>query len=120
VLGDVALDEDTAALRVEPDGEQVERRVTGVAPEHRRVDLVGEGVQVDHAVVGVAVVLERHPVPEGPQVVAQGEVARGGDAGEDPFHGSPWYVQCRGAPDRMRWAFGGCAARRGRFGIVGV
>ena len=79
-----------AALRVEPDGEEVERGVGGVAAEHRRVDVDGKGVQVDDAVEGVAVVLERHPVPEGPQVVAEGEVARGGDAGEDPFHGSPW------------------------------
>ena len=76
--------------RVEPDGEEVAGGVERVAPEHRRVDLVGEGMQVDHAVEGVAVVLERHPVPERPQVVAEGEVARGGDAGQDPFHGAPW------------------------------
>ena len=90
VLGDVALDEDGAALRVEPDGEEVACGIERVAPEHGRVDLVGEGVQVDHAVEGVAVVLEGHPVPEGPEVVAEGEVARGGDAGQDPFHGAPW------------------------------
>ena len=75
---------------IEADGEEVEGGIERVAAEHRRVDLDGEGVQVDHAVEGVVVVLERHPVPEGPQVVAEGEVARRGDAGEDPFHGSPW------------------------------
>ena len=77
-------------LRVETDGQQVEGGVERVAAEHLRVDLDGEGMQVDDAVEGVVVVLERHPVPEGPQVVAEGEVARRGDAGQDPFHGSPW------------------------------
>ena len=33
-------------------------------------------------------VLEGHPVTEGPQIVAQCEIARGGDAGEDPAHGA--------------------------------
>ena len=70
------------------------RRLKAASSELRRstwrVDLARERMQVDDAVEGVAVILERHPVPEGPEVVAEGEVARGGDAGEDPFHGSPW------------------------------
>ena len=71
-------------VRVEADRQQVEGGVEGVGPQVGRVDLGGERVQVDHAVEGVVVVLERHPVSQGPEVVAQGEVARGRDAGEDP------------------------------------
>ena len=90
VLGDVALDEQGAALGVEPDGEQVEGGVERVGPQVRRVDLGGQGVQVDHAVEGVVAVLEGDPVPQGPEVVPQGEVARWRDAGKDPVHGAPW------------------------------
>ena len=90
VLGHVALDEEGAALGVEADGQQVEGGVEGVGPQVGRVDLRGQGVQVDHAVEGVVVVLEGDPVAEGPEVVAEGEVAGGRDAGEDPAHGAPW------------------------------
>ena len=90
VLRHVALDEEGAAVGIEPDGEQVEGGVERVRTQLGRVDLDGEGVQVDHAVEGVVALLERHPVPEGPEIVSQGEVARGGDAGEDPVHGAPW------------------------------
>ena len=90
VLGDVALDEEGAAVGIEPDGEQVQGGVERVGPQVGRVDLRGEGVQVDHAVEGVVAVLEGNPVPEGPEVVPQGEVAGRRDAGEDPVHGAPW------------------------------
>ena len=54
------------------------------------LDLGGQGVQVDHAVEGVVAVLEGDPVPEGPQVVPEREVAGRRDSREDPFHGAPW------------------------------
>ena len=90
VLGHVALHEQGAAVGIEADGQQVEGGVERVGPQVGRVDLGGEGVQVDHAVEGVVAVLEGHPVPQGPEVVPQGEVARGRDAGKDPVHGAPW------------------------------
>ena len=90
MLGDLALDEQGAALGVEADGQQVQRRVERVGPQVGRVDLRGQGVQVDDAVEGVVAVLEGDPVAQGPEVVPQGEVARGRDAGEDPAHGAPW------------------------------
>ena len=42
-----------AALGVEPDGQEVHGGVEGVGPQVGRVDLGGQGVQVDHAVEGV-------------------------------------------------------------------
>ena len=67
VLGNVALDEEGAALGVEADGEQVERGVERVGPQVGRVDLGGQGVQVDHAVEGVVGVLEARPSDAGPR-----------------------------------------------------
>ena len=90
MLGDVALDEQGGALGVEPDGQQVEGGVERVGPQVGRVDLGGQGVQVDHAVEGVVAVLEGDPVAQGPEVVPQGEAARGRDARKDPVHGAPW------------------------------
>ncbi len=92
MLGNVALDEERAALGVEPDGQEVEGGVEGVGPQVGRVDLGRQRVQVDHAVEGVVAVLEGDPVTQGPEIVPQGEAARGRDAGEDPVpvHGSPW------------------------------
>ena len=108
MLGDVALDEEGAALGVEADGQQVQGGIEGVGPQGGRVDLGGQGVQVDHAVEGVVVVLEADPVAQGPEVVPQGEVARRRDAGEDPVHGAPWYWRRRSEAGR------GCACGHGR------
>ena len=90
VLGDVALNEEGAAVRIQPDGEQVERRIERVGPDVHRVDVRGQRMEVDDAVEGVVALLEGHPVPEGPEVVPQGEIAGGRDTGEDPVHGAPW------------------------------
>ena len=61
--------------------------VEGPAAQLGRVDLQGQGVEVDDAVEGVVVVLVGHPVANGAQVVPQMEVAAGLDAGEDSGHG---------------------------------
>ena len=90
VLGDVALDEEGATVGIEPDGQQVQGRIERVGAQVGRLDLRGEGMEVDHAVEGVVAVLEGNPVPEGPEVVPQREVAGRRNAGEDPVHGAPW------------------------------
>ena len=82
VLGHVALDEQGAPLGVEPGGQQVEGGVVGPGPQLGRVDVEGEGVEVDHAVEGVVVVLVGRPSCGWPQVVAEVEVAAGLDSGE--------------------------------------
>ena len=90
VLWHVALNEQGAAVRVEPDCEEVEGGIERVGPDGGRVDVRGQRVEVHDAVEGIVPVLEGHPVPQGPEVVPQGEVARGRDAGKDPVHGAPW------------------------------
>ena len=86
VLDDVALDEEGAPLGVEPGGQQVEGGVAGAGPQVGRVDVEGQGVQVDDAVEGVVGVLVGHPIADGPQVVAEVEVAAGLDSGEHAGH----------------------------------
>ena len=87
VLGHVALDEQRAALGVEAGGQEVERGLVGPGPQLVRVDVEGQGVQVDDAVEGVVDVLVGHPVADGPEVVPQVEVAAGLQAGENSGHG---------------------------------
>ena len=86
MLVHVALDEDGADLGVEPGREEPRRRLERASPQQRRIVLEGEGVQVDDAEEGVVVVLVRHPLAEGAEVVA--DVRRAGrlDAREDPLH----------------------------------
>ncbi len=75
VLGNVALHEQGATVGVQTDGEQVQRGVQRVGAQLGRVDLGGEGVEVDHEVEGVVAVLEGNPLPEGPEVVPESEIA---------------------------------------------
>ncbi len=75
VLGNVALYEERATVRIEPDGEQVQRRIQRVGAEVGRVDLGGESVQIDHEIEGVVAILEGDPLPKSPEVVPQSEIA---------------------------------------------
>ena len=86
VLDHVALDEQGAPIGVEPGGQQVERGVVGPAPQFGRVDVERQGVEVDHAVERIMGPLVLHPVADGPQVVAEMEVAAGLDSGEHTCH----------------------------------
>ena len=86
VLGDLTLDEEGAAVGVEPHREQVQHGVECVGPERLGRDLRRERVEVNDAVEGVVAVLEAHPVPQRAEVVAQREVAGGRDAREDAVH----------------------------------
>ena len=90
VLGDVALDEERADLRVEAGGEQVDRGLHRARPEHGRVDLERQGVEVDDAVERVVVVLVGHPLADGAQVVPQMEITGRLHARKDPGHGATW------------------------------
>ena len=83
VLGHVALDEERALLRVEADRDQLGDRDEGALAQHGRVVLDGDRVQVDDAVERVVVVLQRHPLPQGTEVVAEMERVGGRlDAGQ--------------------------------------
>jgi len=67
VLGDVALDEQGAAIGVEPGGQQVERGLEGATAQLGGIDVERQGVEVDDAVVGVVHVLVGHPVADRPR-----------------------------------------------------
>ena len=82
----VALDEECAAGRVEPGGEEDRGRTAGPVGEAGRVVGHRDGVQVDDAVDRVVVVLSLHPMAHGPQVVAEMHLAGRLDAREDPGH----------------------------------
>ena len=86
VLGDVALHED----RADRPGRARRRRATtpsrGCGRAARRVVSSGEGVQVDDAEERVRLVLVRHPLAEGAEVVADVRRTGGLNAREDSFH----------------------------------
>ncbi|MDH6549194.1 hypothetical protein M2162_003291 [Streptomyces sp. SAI-041] len=83
VLGDVALDEEGAALRVESRGEELGGGQTGVGRELLRVLRNRDRVQVDDHVERVVRLLQGHPLADGAEVVAEVERACGGlDSGE--------------------------------------
>ena len=62
--------------------------------EGRRVLGDGDGVQIDHAVDAVVLILQRHPVAQRPQVVADVDVPCGLDAREDLLG---WHLSSRTA-----------------------
>jgi hypothetical protein len=87
VLVDVALDEEHAALGVEPGGEQRRRRVDRVLEKRRRVVRNADRVQVDDAVERLAALLVGDVVPDGAEVVAEVLSPRRLDAREHARHG---------------------------------
>jgi len=86
VFGDVALHEDSGHLGIEPDCEQRGRQFESVLAHDARAVSHGQGVQIDDAVEGVALVLAAHPVAKGPEVIAEMNRAGGLDAREDTSH----------------------------------
>ena len=83
--GKIGLAYERAAVRVETHGQQVESHLAGQLPELVAVVDRGQGVVVDDGVDRVVLVLERHVVPLGAEVVAEMARAAGLDAGEHPF-----------------------------------
>ena len=83
MLRHVALHEHDGPLGIDARGEEEIDQVDGVAPQLGALLPHGDGVQVDGAVHAVVRLLQRHPVADGAQVVA--EVQRAGrlDAAED-------------------------------------
>jgi len=81
--GDVALDEDRRALRVEADGEQQRGEREGRLAQVGRVVLDGDRVQVDDAEEGVAVLLHGDVLAHRADVVAEVLGSCGLDAGKN-------------------------------------
>ncbi len=70
MLGHVALDEEGADGGIDTGRQQARRGVQGALRQRGRVVFLRQGVEVDHAVEGVGV-LVGHPVAHRPQVVAE-------------------------------------------------
>jgi hypothetical protein len=77
VLGDMALDEEDRAGRVDAGGEELGGGQPRPAAEQPGVVLDGDRVLVDDAVVGAVVLLQGHPLHERPQVVPEVQRVRG-------------------------------------------
>ena len=99
VLGDVALHEHRADLRVEPAREEPGGGVEGTAAQLGRVLFDRQGVQVDHAEDRVGLVLVDDPLAEGPEIVADVRRARRLHPGKDPLHRKKDSGRCPEARD---------------------
>ena len=87
MLGDMALHEQRAALRVDADGEEELREFEGPCPEHGRILGDGERVEIDDTEDGVGLTLIGHPVAESSEEGAELDRPGGFDAREDACHG---------------------------------
>ena len=98
VLRHVALHEQDAALRVEAGGHEQRRELTAAVGELIALVRHRHRMEVDDAIHGVVAVLVVDPAANGPQVVAEMQVARGFDAGEHACHWMPPSI-CEDASD---------------------
>src|SRR3546814_8255622 len=97
-----------------PDSRPSPRGCAGVAPPG---PATGYGVLVDDAVDAVEVVLQGHEVADGPEVVAEMQVAGGLNARKDPFH----VVLRKEGRDRVAATHAGVPVERGVIaGMSGV
>ena len=75
VLRHERLDEERRAFRIEPRPEPVGDHLHRVGGNVRCVEIVGQRVPVGDEVVAVQLDLQRYPVRQGPQVIAQVDLA---------------------------------------------
>ena len=73
--------------RIDAAGQQHRRHLARLLRQLLRVLPLGDRVQIDDAVDAVVTVLQRHPVAQRAEVVAEMGDAGGLDAGEDALHG---------------------------------
>ena len=80
------LVEEDRALGVDPGGEQRRRHLARVASELGGVVIDGDRVEVREEEQALAHLLHRHPVADRAQIIAEMEVARRLDPGDDSHH----------------------------------
>ena len=85
VGGDMGLDEQGVLLRVQAAGDVLGQLLQSAAAQGGGVLPHGNGVHVRHKVVVVKLVGALHPVLDGPQIGAKGQISAGLDAGEHDF-----------------------------------
>jgi hypothetical protein len=83
--GDMALDKDDTMGQINPGGQIEHCYLTALLVQFRRVLGHGQGVQIDHTEDIVIFMLLRHPIFYRPQVIADMQISRRLDAGEDSF-----------------------------------
>ncbi len=83
MLGDVGLHEQHALLGIDAGGQEAHGHVQGAGGQLVHLVRLGDGVIVHDADEALVLILERHPVLDGAQVVAEVQLARGLDTGKD-------------------------------------
>ena len=78
VLGDLRLQEDRGLLGVDSGGDHLRRAAERPVGQRGRVGLDGQCMQVSDPVERLVVVLQRHPLPQRPEIVAQVQRVGGG------------------------------------------
>src|SRR5439155_14328190 len=92
VLRDVRLHEYDRPLGVEADGEQPDRHFDGPLGEARHLVRLRDGVQIDDREEAVVLMLQRNPVLDRAEIIADVQLARGLDAGGDARRGLTTYA----------------------------
>ena len=119
VGGNVGLDEEDVLLRVQAAGDVSRQLGDGMAAQLRRHLPDGDGVHIRHHIVAVILVRESRPVADRAEIGAQGQVAGGLDAAQNPlslhvlFHASTPHIvnlrilfQADGAGGRKKFQTG--------------
>ncbi len=83
MAGYLALIEHDVLGRIDARGDEGRGHLAGVLAQLVRVLEHGDGVQIDHAIEAVVLVLERHEFGDGAEIVAEMEIAGRLHAGED-------------------------------------
>ena len=86
MLGNMTLHEDRRHVGIETDGEERGRQFQSVASEHPGRIGDRQSVQIDDAVERITFVLAGDPVAQRPEIVAEMDVARRLNAGQDARH----------------------------------
>jgi hypothetical protein len=80
--GTSGLQENCGSVGIHPGGQHLRRAPQRPVAQHRRLDLHGQRVQVGHAVERLMIILQRHPLPERAEVVAEVQESAVGWASE--------------------------------------
>ena len=109
------LQEQDVFVRIDATGQQHRGHLPRLPGQFLRLLPLGDRVQIDHAIQALMLLLQRHPVADGAEVIAERGDAGGLDAGQDTVHGGDRALVDRGGMDgrsgaRVQGAAGGARA----------
>ena len=90
----MALDKQQAFFRIDAAGDILGQHFQRLTTKSRRFLTHSDGMEIHHAEDAPVFLLQSHPVAHGPQVIAQGQLARGLHAAEHRF--GPGSLLCFG------------------------